>query len=74
MTPNSFCPAALTWSGVTARRMARHSLAEPATGLAPADIARVICGAHAQRELVREDLVPMPVEVLTGRSLRAIRE
>lgn len=48
MTPNSFCPAALTWSGVTARRMARHSLAEPATGLAPADIAGVMCGAHAQ--------------------------
>jgi hypothetical protein len=48
MTENPFCPAALTWSGVTARRMARHSLTEPATGLAPADIAGVMCGAHAQ--------------------------
>src|SRR5215472_1424312 len=39
---------ALTWSGVTARRMARHALAEPATGLDPAGIAGVLCGAHAQ--------------------------
>ena len=38
----------LTWSGVTARRMARHALTEPATDLGPADIARVLCGAHAQ--------------------------
>ncbi|MGH3153534.1 MAG: winged helix DNA-binding domain-containing protein [Streptosporangiaceae bacterium] len=41
-------PAALTWEGVTARRMARHALAEPATGLGPADIAGLLCGAHAQ--------------------------
>jgi Winged helix DNA-binding domain len=45
MTTN---PAALTWRGVTARRMARHALAEPATGLGPAGIAGVLCGAHAQ--------------------------
>jgi len=38
----------LTWSGVTARRMARHALAEPAPGLDPADIAGTLCGAHAQ--------------------------
>src|SRR5262249_52317372 len=41
-------PAALTWGGVTARRMARHALPEPATGLRPAGIAGVLCGAHAQ--------------------------
>jgi hypothetical protein len=40
--------ATLTWSGVTARRMARHALAEPATDLSPAGIARVLCGAHGQ--------------------------
>src|SRR5215472_16949594 len=40
-------PAALTWGGVTARRMARHALSEPATGLSPAGIAGVLCGAHA---------------------------
>jgi hypothetical protein len=40
--------AALTWSGVTAQRMARHALAEPAAGLRPDAIARVLCGAHAQ--------------------------
>jgi Winged helix DNA-binding domain len=44
----STSPAALTWSGVTARRMARHALAEPATDLGPAGIAGVLCGAHAQ--------------------------
>jgi len=41
-------PAALTWRGVTARRMTRHALAEPATDLGPAGIAGVLCGAHAQ--------------------------
>ena len=41
-------PVALTWSGVTSRRMARHGLAEPAADLGPADIAGVLCGAHAQ--------------------------
>ncbi|HEY3034700.1 MAG TPA: crosslink repair DNA glycosylase YcaQ family protein, partial [Streptosporangiaceae bacterium] len=48
MTAKSTTPAALTWSGVTARRMARHALAEPATDLSPAGIAGVLCGAHAQ--------------------------
>jgi hypothetical protein len=38
----------LTWSGVTARRMARHALAEPAADLDPAGIASLLCGAHAQ--------------------------
>jgi len=41
-------PAALTWSGVVARRIARHALAEPAADLSPADVARMLCGAHAQ--------------------------
>src|SRR6516225_7747974 len=48
MTAKSATPAALTWSGVTARRMARHALAEPATDLDPARVAGVLCGAHAQ--------------------------
>jgi hypothetical protein len=48
MTTKPTTPAALTWRGVTARRMARHALAEPATGLGPAGIAGVLCGAHAQ--------------------------
>ena len=39
---------ALTWSGVTARRMARHALAEPAADLRPDAVAGVLCGAHAQ--------------------------
>jgi hypothetical protein len=48
VTAKSTTPASLTWSGVTARRMARHALTEPATNLSPADIAGVLCGAHAQ--------------------------
>jgi hypothetical protein len=48
VTPKSTTPASLTWSGVTARRMARHALTEPATDLGPAGIAGVLCGAHAQ--------------------------
>jgi Winged helix DNA-binding domain len=47
-TATPTAPAALTWSGVTARRMARHALAEPATDLDPAGIAGALCGAHAQ--------------------------
>jgi hypothetical protein len=47
MTAKSTAPATLTWSAVTARRMARHALAEPAAGLDPAGIAGVLCGAHA---------------------------
>ena len=41
-------PPSLTWSGVTARRMARHALTAPAKDLGPADIASVLCGVHAQ--------------------------
>ena len=48
MTAKPTAPAALTWSGVTARRMSRHALAEPATDLGPVGIAGVLCGAHAQ--------------------------
>ena len=48
MTPTRTDPIELTWSGVTARRMARHALTEPADDLGCADIASVLCGAHAQ--------------------------
>ena len=48
MTAKPTARAALTWRGVTARRMARHALAEPAAGLGPAGVAGVLCGAHAQ--------------------------
>lgn len=40
--------ASLTWEGVTARRMARHALAEPSASLDPAGVAGLLCGAHAQ--------------------------
>jgi len=38
----------MTWNGVTARRMIRHALHQPATEASPAGIASVLCGAHAQ--------------------------
>ena len=41
-------PAVLSWEGVTARRMARHALAEPSAALDPAGVAGLLCGAHAQ--------------------------
>jgi hypothetical protein len=44
----STTPASLSWNAVTARRMARNWLTEPARDLGPADVAGVMCGAHAQ--------------------------
>jgi Winged helix DNA-binding domain len=41
-------PARLPWGGVVARRLERQALAEPARDLAPADIASMLCGVHAQ--------------------------
>jgi Winged helix DNA-binding domain len=48
VTPASTTPVSLSWSGVTARRMARQALTDPATDQGPAAIAGVLCGAHAQ--------------------------
>jgi hypothetical protein len=41
-------PASLTWRGVSARRMARSGLTEPAADASVADVAGAMCGAHAQ--------------------------
>lgn len=48
MNSTSNGATSLTWTGVTARRMARHALTEPAADLDPAGVAGVLCGAHAQ--------------------------
>jgi hypothetical protein len=48
VSSTSTAPASLSWSGVTSRRMARQALTEPATGMGPAEVAGVLCGAHAQ--------------------------
>src|SRR6516165_6988579 len=48
MTAKPTTPASLTWSGVTVRRRTRHALTEPAADLGPADVAGLLCGAHAQ--------------------------
>ena len=41
-------PPSLTWSDVTARRMERNWLSHPARDQGPAEVAAVMCGAHAQ--------------------------
>src|SRR5829696_585116 len=64
VTPKSTTPASLTWSGVTARRMARHALTEPALqsyGFDPADLdplpgedrrsARYLVSSHSHPDL-----------------------
>lgn len=38
----------MSWRDVVARRMERHALDKPARDAEPADIASVLCGAHAQ--------------------------
>jgi hypothetical protein len=48
MSPRPPAGFAMTWSQVIARRMERHALTKPATSATPADIASVLCGAHAQ--------------------------
>jgi len=48
VTAKSTATASLSWDAVAARRMARHALTEPAADLGPAEIAGVLCGAHAQ--------------------------
>jgi Winged helix DNA-binding domain len=40
--------ASVTWEGVSARRMARQHLIDPAGVRTPADVAGAMCGAHAQ--------------------------
>ncbi len=75
MTPKRTAFASLTWSGVTARRMERHALTEPATDLGPADIARVLCGAHAQVLSAAEFSIGRRIAGATRKDVqRALRE
>jgi hypothetical protein len=41
-------PRAQTWRDVTARRMARNLLVKPSPSTAAPDVARALCGVHAQ--------------------------
>jgi hypothetical protein len=42
-------PPTVSWAAANWRRLARHALHEPApAGTGPAEIARAVCGAHAQ--------------------------
>jgi hypothetical protein len=51
----------LTWSAVSARRIARSHLSEPASDATPADIASALCGVHAQ--------VPTAADLSIGRRI-----
>ena len=51
------CHGPLTWSGVTARRMDRSLLAEPATGAAGEASPGTCAGAHAQVHQAAEPLI-----------------
>ena len=57
--------ATMSWNAVTARRMARHRLTEPSSNLGPADIAGVLCGAHAQVLVAAELSVARRIVPLT---------
>jgi hypothetical protein len=48
VSPREATPVALDWNRVIARRMERQGLIKPASRVGPADIASVMCGAHAQ--------------------------
>jgi hypothetical protein len=48
VNPTSASPALLAWGGVTAGRMARQALTQPATDLGPAEVAALVGGAHAR--------------------------
>jgi Winged helix DNA-binding domain len=63
-------PAALTWRGVTARRMARHALTQPARDLGAADIAGVLCGVHAQVLSAAELSIGRRIAGATGADVR----
>jgi hypothetical protein len=61
MAAHSTSSVSLTWSAVTARRMARVALTEPSAELDPAGVAAVVCGVHAQ--------LPTAAELSVGRRI-----
>ncbi|HEY7282345.1 MAG TPA: winged helix DNA-binding domain-containing protein [Actinomycetota bacterium] len=70
MSPKNATPS-LTWSGVTARRLARHALTAPSADLGPAGIAGVLCGAHAQIMSAAELSIGRRIVGATRRDVRS---
>ena len=60
-------PPAVSWAAANGRRLARHGLRRPAPpGTDPAEIARAVCGAHAQVLSAAEVSLALRIEGATG--------
>jgi uncharacterized protein YukE len=64
-------PPTVSWAAANRRRLARHALGEPApAGTEPAEIARAVCGAHAQVLSAAEVSLALRVDGATRADVR----
>src|SRR5919112_405436 len=64
-------PPAVSWAAANGRRLARHGLRGPApAGTDPAEIARAVCGIHAQVLSAAEVSLALRIEGATGADVR----
>lgn len=60
-----------SWADVWARRLERHALATPMPNMEPADVARAICGVHAQIMSAAELSIGLRLTDATRADIRA---
>ncbi|MCA2222045.1 winged helix DNA-binding domain-containing protein [Nonomuraea aurantiaca] len=60
----------MSWSQVSARRLARHGLAAPAKDATPADMVTAMCGAHAQVMSAAELSIGLRLDGVTRTGVR----
>lgn len=60
----------LSWTEVTARRIARHALSMPSMDVRPADMVRTMCGAHAQVLSAAEWSIGLRIAGITQKEVR----
>ncbi|MFI7154194.1 winged helix DNA-binding domain-containing protein [Nonomuraea sp. NPDC050022] len=60
----------MSWSQVSARRLARHDLAAPAKDATPADVVAAMCGAHAQVMSAAELSIGLRLDGVTRTGVR----
>jgi Winged helix DNA-binding domain len=70
MAEGSSKPVRLPWAEVSARRLQRHALSQPARDARPADVAAAICGAHAQVLSAAELSIGLRLDGATRRDVR----
>jgi len=64
-------PPTVSWAAANGRRLARHGLREPApAGTEPAELARAVCGAHAQVLSAAEVSLALRIEGATCADVR----